>query len=117
MLSECKYRINDSFFQLLLLSLGDLNLNPGPSHINQTSDNNEWDIFKAPGLHFMHVNINSLLPKIEELHRVACQFKVAVIGISESKLDNSIFDSVIEIDGHNTLRFDRNRHGGGVACM
>ena len=115
-LSKFKYRNKDSFFKLLLLLSGDISLNPGPSHIKQTSDNNEWDVFKARGLHFIHININSLLPKIEELHRIACQYNAAVIGISESKLGNSIFDSDIEIDGYNTLRFDRNRHGGGVAC-
>ena len=91
-------------------------MNPDPSHINQTSDNNEWDVFKAQGLHFIHININSRLPKIEEFRRIACQSKAAVTGISESKLDNSIFDSDIEIYGYHTLRFDRNRHGGVVAC-
>ena len=107
-LSKFKYRNKDSIFKLLLLLSGDISLNPGPSHINQTSDNNEWDVFKARGLHFIHININSLLPKIEELCRIACQSKAAVIGISESKLDNSIFDSEIEIDGYNILSFDRN---------
>ena len=96
---------------MLLLLLGDISLNPGPSHINQTSDNNEWDVFKARGLHFIHININSLLPKIEELRRIACQSNAAVIGISESKLDNSMFDSESEINRYNILRFDRNRHG------
>ena len=91
---------------MLRLLSGDISLNPGPSYTNQTSDNNEWDVFKARGLHFIHININSLLPKIEELRRIACQSKAAVIGISESKLDNSIFDSEIEIDGYNILRFD-----------
>ena len=38
-----------------------------------------------------------------------------VIGISESKVNNSIFDSEIEIDGYKILRSDRNRHEGGVA--
>ena len=92
-LSKYKYRNKDSFFKLLLLLSGDISLNPGSSHINQTSDNNEWEVFKARVLHFIHININSLLPKIEELHRIACQSKAAVIGISESKLDNPIFDS------------------------
>ena len=100
---------------LLLLSV-DSSLNTEPSHINQTSGNNEWDVFKARGLHFIHISINSLLPKIEELHRIACLSNAAVIGVSESKLDIFIFDSEIEIDGYNILRFDRNRHGGGVAC-
>ena len=78
-LSKFKYRNKDSFFKLLLLLLGDISLNPGPSHVNQTSDNNEWDVFKARGLHFVHININSLLPKIR---RIACLSNAAVIGIS-----------------------------------
>ena len=102
-LSKFKCRNKDSFFKLLLLLSVDISLNPGPSHINQTSDNNEWDVFKARGLHFIHININSLLPKIEELCRIAC-------------LSNSIFDSEIETDGYIILRFDRKRHRGAVAC-
>ena len=56
------------------------------------------------------------MPKIKELRRITGLSNAAAIGISESKLDNSIFDSEIEIDGYNSLSFDRNRHGGGVAC-
>ena len=40
----------------------------------------------------------------------------AVIGISESKLDNSILNLEIEIDGSNFLRFDRSKHGVWIAC-
>ena len=115
-LSKFKYRNKDSFFKLLQLLLGDISLNPGPSHMNQTSGNNERNVFKARGLHFIDININSLLPKIEELHRITCLSNAAIMGISESNLDNSIFDSEIEIDSYNILRFDRNIHGGGVAC-
>ena len=34
-LSKFKYRNKDSFFKFLLLLLGDISLDPGPSHINQ----------------------------------------------------------------------------------
>ena len=74
-------------------------------------------VFKTRGLHFIHININSLLPTIEELRRIAWLSNAAVPGISESKLDNSIFHLDIEIDGYNILRFDRNRHRGRVACF
>ena len=40
----------------------------------------------------------------------------AVIGLSESKLDDSVLTSEIHIVGYNLLRCDRNRHGRGVAC-
>ena len=36
--------------------------------------------------------------------------------MTESKLDPTIFDPEITIEGYVLLRKDRNRHGGGVAC-
>ena len=41
--------------------------------------------------------------------------KATVIGTSESKLDNTLLDPEICIEYHEILRFDKNRHGGGVA--
>ena len=38
------------------------------------------------------------------------------IGISESKLDESVLEPEIQIDDYEILRCDRNSHGGGVAC-
>ena len=40
-LSKFKYRNEDSFFKFLLLLPDDISLNSGPSHINQSSGNNE----------------------------------------------------------------------------
>ena len=68
------------------------------------------------GLHFIHLNINSLLSKIDELREIAKVSRAALIGITESKLDNSVLDGEINIEGYSIIRSDRNRHGGGVAC-
>ena len=48
----------------------------------------------------MHLNINGLLPKIDELRQMARLSNAAVIGISESKLDKSITNSEILIDNY-----------------
>ena len=40
----------------------------------------------------------------------------AAIGISKSKLDDSILSSEVGIDNDNTLLCDLNSHGGGVFC-
>ena len=72
--------------------------------------------FKHRGLRFLHLNINSLLPKIDELRHIARLTNAAVIRISESKLDGSVPTSEFQIDGYYLLRCDRNRHRGGVAC-
>ena len=65
----------------------------------------------------MHININSLLPKIDEIRYIAKLSEAAVIGISESKLDDSVLSSEIQIENYELIRSDRNRHGGGVACF
>ena len=36
-------------------------------------------------------------------------------NINETRLDNMINDSEIEIDGYEVMRWDRDRNGGGVA--
>ena len=87
---------------MLLLS-GDISLNPGPTP-NSVSQP-FWKPFENKGLHFLHLTINSILPKLDELKTIA-----------ESKVDNSTSDSEVEIPDYCILRCDRNRNGGGVAC-
>ena len=101
---------------MLLLLSGDISLNPGPFYQDTMQCSNEWNVFKKRGLHFIHLNINSLLSKIEELLYIAKSTNAAIIGISESKLDASVLDSEISIYNYKILLSDRNRQGGGVAC-
>ena len=60
--------------------------------------------------------MNSLLLKIDELRDIVGHTKPAILGITESKLDRSVSDQVVNINGYNILRSDRNRNGCGVAC-
>ena len=76
----------------------------------------EWQAFSNTGLHLIHLNIDSLLPKIDELRDIAKRAKAAVIGISKSKLDSTVLDSEIYIENYEILQFNRNRHRVGVAC-
>ena len=62
------------------------------------------------------MNINSLLPRIDELRKIVKISNPTIIGITETKLDNAIGDSEISIDGYCAIRRDRNRKGGGVIC-
>ena len=41
---------------------------------------------------------------------------IAVIGLSVSKLDDSVSTSEIRIDECDPLRCEKNKHGGGVTC-
>ena len=75
---------NHLYLKMLLILSGDINLNPGPVNIHQIKDH-KFEVFTRKGLHFIHLNINSLLPKIDELRHIAKNSNTAVIGISESK--------------------------------
>ena len=115
-ISKLKQINNKSFYRLLVILPGDISLNVGPVCEHQILNTTEWDIFKTKGLHLMHLNINSLLPKINELRHMARLSNAAVIGICEAKLDKSITNSEILIDNYDLLRCGWNRNGGGVAC-
>ena len=41
--------------------------------------------------------------------------KIDIISINETKLDDTIRDEQVAIEGFSLLRLDRNHHGGGVA--
>ena len=116
--SNLRYRNNKIYFQLLLLLSGDISLNPGPINVSQQHNYDQWAVFKKRGLHFVHININSLLPKIDDLRYIAKLSEAAVIGISESKLDELVLSSSeIQIENYYLIRSNRNRHGGGATCF
>ena len=115
-ITNLKYRNYNSFYQFLLLLSGDVSLNPGSVQISPPVNVNIWEPFNKKGLHFLHININSLLPKIDELKCIANKTKAAIIGITESKLDHIVPDLEVNLSGYDILRCDRNRNGGGVAC-
>ena len=94
---------------------GDISLNPGPVNRHHTKDH-EFEVFTRKGLHFIHSNINSVLPKIEELQYMADDSNATIIYIPETSLDNTVYDFYITINGCATDTNDRNRHGGGIAC-
>ena len=56
------------------------------------------------------------MPKIEELRIIANSANVTNIGISESKLNESVLEPEIQYDNYKIIRCDRKRQRGGVAC-
>ena len=51
---------------------------------------------KKWGMHFIHININSLVLKIDELRYIANITNSSIIGISETKLLETILPSELE---------------------
>ena len=87
-ISVLKYQNYSKFYKMLLLLSGDINF---PVF---------WKPFENKGLHFLHLNIDSILPKFDELKTIAGNTKATIIGITKSKVDNSISDSEVEIPGY-----------------
>ena len=73
-----------------------------------------FDVFQKRGIHVVHLNIQSLLSKLDELRCIAINSKATIICITETWLDESICDPEISIPEYDLLRNDRNRDGGGV---
>ena len=71
--------------------------------------------FTNRGLKFAHLNIHSLVAKIDELRLLLRNASFDVIGLNETFCDSMIDDSELYIDDYILLRRDRTRHGGGVA--
>ena len=66
-ISKFRFKSDNSFYPLLLLLSGDISLNPGPFTNPQLFKQEDWQRFSNRLLHLIHLNINSLLPKIDEL--------------------------------------------------
>ena len=75
----------------------------------EPAEKDMWNPLRKRGLHFLHLNTNILLPKIDELRLIARNSYAAIIGITESKLDKTILDNEVKIDGYELKRSDRNR--------
>ena len=78
---------------------------------DNSPDFEDFKVFAKNSLNFIHLNINSILSKIDELRLIAHKSRAAVIGITESKIDDSVLDGEIMIEGYIPIKSDRNRQG------
>ena len=58
-------------------------------------------------MHFIHININTLLPKIDEVYYIANLTNASIIWIRETNVDETIFSSELEVDGYDLVRINR----------
>ena len=76
---------------MLLLSSGDISLNAGPT--SNSVSHSFWKPFEHKDLQLLHLNINSILPKLDELKTITGNTKAAIIGITivtRNRLSGSI---------------------------
>ena len=70
---------------------------------------------KMRGFEIAFLNICSLTCHYDELCVFMEDRAIDILDLNETRLDNTIPDSQIDIEGYDILRRDRNRNGGGVA--
>ena len=62
------------------------------TNLENCLENDQWKTFDKRGLHLIHLNINSVLLKIDELREIAKKTRAIVIGSAETKLDATVLD-------------------------
>lgn len=73
---------------------------------------------REDNLNVVHINIQSLRPKIDELRKIILNTDTHIVAISETWLKKHISSRSVSIPGYQLLRDDRSRiRGGGVALF
>uniref|UniRef100_A0A8C7Z1Z2 ribonuclease H n=1 Tax=Oryzias sinensis TaxID=183150 RepID=A0A8C7Z1Z2_9TELE len=67
------------------------------------------------GIVLAHLNICSLRNKINEITQICLTENIHVLALSETHLDSTFENSMLNVDGYRLYRRDRNQNGGGVA--
>ena len=67
------------------------------------------------GLKILHQNVNGLLSKIDMIREMfdSLNNNIHVLGVTESKLNSTILDAEVRINGYVGIRHDRTSIGGG----
>ena len=79
----------------------------GATILEQRKDN-------SSGAFIMHLNINSIQNKSEELKKMNDTLKEHILVISETKIDSSYANSQFNLNGYHMYRKDRVKGGGGL---
>ena len=98
--------INVTLDANLILLANDVSLNPGQGSAPPAS---------IKGLRVYHLNIHSLRNKLDELRLFCNEYKLHILSLNETWLDENISDDELQLTGYNIIRKDRDSFGGGVA--
>ena len=112
-LISCRILQNVSISWFLIALSNDVSVNPGPelcSPLHHPSP-------KARGLSICHLNVRSLLHKMDSLRLLMLDKPYHVITLSETWLNSSILDFELDLPGYSIIRNDRSRRSGGGTAI
>jgi len=106
-------------FQLLwLILLGDISTNPGPpttdTQVNESKDHLNFKL-NDKGLKVCHLNVRSLPAHFDEIQAFIQVNHFDIFLMTETRLNSTWEDNLINIDGYDIFRCDRKNRGGGAA--
>lgn len=75
---------------------------------------------KQKGFCISHLNVRSLVPKLDKFKCLFLDGQIEIVGISETWLHSKIDSALIEVNGYHMIRQDRcqstKKRGGGL-CL
>ena len=90
------------------------NKKDGSHHTSSDFQNKFNSIPTQRGLKMSCLNIVSLTNKFDEVEYLLSDQLLDIMALNETRLDETITDNMIDVDGYDIVRKDRNRNGGGV---
>ena len=90
------------------------NVKTNPKNIDRSTKENARLFDKKKGLLICSLNAPSLLKHKVEIEMLLRENKIDIFALNETKISETLCDSLISSKGYNHKRYDRNRHGGGV---
>lgn len=73
-------------------------------------------LYNAKGIKIFHVNIRSLLQKFDEVYATLLNGNLDIVIFTETWLHKNVSDSLIQVDGFNLYRLDRQVTGPSGNC-
>ena len=106
-------------FESDVLNVSIISSSNSPSCLSFSHTDSSELTFTSKGLHLCNLNIQHILPKLDELRILMANDKCAdILGLSESFLDPNMMDQLVAIGGYDFIRKDRmdtqNKSGGGL---
>ena len=61
------------------------------------------------------LNVNGIRSHLDEVKLMMKRLGIHILGLNETKLDNSVPKELTKVPGYQQIRLDRTCHGGGIS--
>ena len=90
------------------------NVKTNPKSTDRSTQDSTGLFDKKKGLLICSLSAPSLLKPKVEIEMLLRENKIDILALNETKISETVCDSLISIEGYNHEHYDKNRNGGGV---